>query len=83
MSAKLEKLKRTRAYGYLILPAMVLFFYAVFRILTPGNFRFCVPRYPDKLVFFFMIPDTSLHQHNDVGIFDLDNLFCFQPDLFC
>ena len=37
----------------------------------------------DKLEFFFMIPDTSLHQHNDVGIFDLDNLFCFQPDLFC
>ena len=36
-----------------------------------------------KLEFFFMIPDTSLHQHNDVGIFDLDNLFCFQPDLFC
>ena len=46
-------------------------------------FRFCVPRYPDKLEFFFMIPDTSLHQHNDVGIFDLDNLFCFQPNLFC
>ena len=38
MSTRLEKLKGTRAYGYLILLAMVLFFYAVFKILTPGNF---------------------------------------------
>ena len=37
----------------------------------------------DKLEFVYMIPDTSLHQHNDVGVFDLDNLFCFQSDLFC
>ena len=36
-----------------------------------------------KLEFVYMIPDTSLHQHNDVGVFDLDNLFCFQSDLFC
>ena len=38
MPAKLQKLKGTRAYGYLILLAMVLFFYAVFKILTPDNF---------------------------------------------
>ena len=38
MSTRLEKLKGTRAYGYLILLAMVLFFYAVFKILTPRNF---------------------------------------------
>ena len=38
MSTRLEKLKGTRAYGYLILLAMVLFFYAVFKILTPGNY---------------------------------------------
>ena len=36
-----------------------------------------------QLEFVYMIPDTSLHQHNDVGVFDLDNLFCFQSDLFC
>ncbi len=34
----LNKLKGTKAMGYLILLAMVLFFYAVFKILTPGNF---------------------------------------------
>ena len=38
MSTRLQKLKGTRAYGYLMLLAMVLFFYAVFKILTPGNF---------------------------------------------
>ena len=38
MPDKLQKLKGTRAYGYLILLAMVLFFYAVFKILTPDNF---------------------------------------------
>ena len=38
MPTKLQKLKGTRAYGYLILLAMVLFFYAVFKILTPDNF---------------------------------------------
>ncbi len=34
----LNKLKGTKAMGYLILLAMVLFFYTVFKILTPGNF---------------------------------------------
>jgi ribose transport system permease protein len=38
MPTKFQKLKGTRAYGYLILLAMVLFFYAVFKILTPDNF---------------------------------------------
>ena len=38
MSTKFQKLKGTKAYGYLILLAMVLFFYLVFKILTPDNF---------------------------------------------
>ena len=38
MSTRLQKLKGTKAFGYLILAAMVLFFYAVFKILTPDNF---------------------------------------------
>ena len=38
MSAKLQKLKGTKAYGLLLLAAMLAFFYAVFKILTPGNF---------------------------------------------
>ena len=38
MTAKLQKLKGTKAYGALMLAAMVLFFYAVFKILTPDNF---------------------------------------------
>ena len=38
MPTKLQKLKGTKAYGYLLLLAMVLFFYAVFKILTPDNF---------------------------------------------
>ena len=38
MPTKLQKLKGTKAYGYLMLLAMVLFFYAVFKVLTPGNF---------------------------------------------
>ena len=38
MPTKFQKLKGTKAYGYLILLAMVLFFYLVFKILTPDNF---------------------------------------------
>ena len=38
MPTRLQKLKGTKAYGYLMLLAMVLFFYAVFKILTPDNF---------------------------------------------
>ena len=38
MSTRLQKMKGTKAFGYLILAAMVLFFYAVFKILTPDNF---------------------------------------------
>ena len=38
MPTILKKLKGTKAYGYLMLLAMVLFFYAVFKILTPDNF---------------------------------------------
>ena len=38
MSTKFQKLKGTKAYGYLILLAMVLFFYLVFKILKPDNF---------------------------------------------
>lgn len=38
MPTTLKKLKGTKAYGYLMLAAMVLFFYAVFKILTPSNF---------------------------------------------
>jgi len=35
---KLPKLKSSRYYGLMVLAAMVLFFYAIFKILTPGNF---------------------------------------------
>lgn len=38
MTQKLEKLKSSRYYGFILLAAMLLFFYAVFKILTPGNF---------------------------------------------
>ena len=38
MSTRLQKLKGTKAYGYLMLAALLVFFYAVFKILTPGNF---------------------------------------------
>lgn len=35
---KLSKLKSSRYYGLMVLAAMVLFFYVIFKILTPGNF---------------------------------------------
>ena len=38
MSTVIGKLKGTKAYGYILLFALLLFFYAVFKILTPGNF---------------------------------------------
>ncbi len=38
MSSTLEKLKSSRYYGYLLLAVMLLFFYGVFKILTPDNF---------------------------------------------
>ncbi len=38
MKEKLARLKTTRYYGFLLLAAMTVFFYAVFKILTPGNF---------------------------------------------
>ena len=38
MAQKLEKLKSSRYYGFVLLFAMLLFFYAVFKILTPNNF---------------------------------------------
>ena len=38
MAQKLEKLKSSRYYGFVLLFAMLLFFYAVFKILTPHNF---------------------------------------------
>ena len=38
MSKSLEKWKGTRSYGLCILLAMLLFFYLVFKILTPQNF---------------------------------------------
>ena len=38
MPTILKKMKGTKAYGYLMLLAMVLFFYAFFKILTPDNF---------------------------------------------
>ena len=38
MSKSLEKWKGTRTYGLCILLAMLLFFYLVFKILTPQNF---------------------------------------------
>lgn len=38
MNSKLEKLKSSRYYGFVLLAAIVVFFYAVFKILTPDNF---------------------------------------------
>ena len=38
MSKQLEKLKSSRYYGFIVLAVMLLFFYGVFKILTPGNF---------------------------------------------
>ena len=38
MSKALGKLKQSRYYGYILLGAMLVFFYGVFKILTPGNF---------------------------------------------
>ena len=38
MTQKLEKLKSSKYYGYVLLAVMVLFFYGVFKILTPNNF---------------------------------------------
>ena len=38
MAQKLEKLKGSRYYGFVLLFAMLIFFYGVFKILTPHNF---------------------------------------------
>ena len=38
MSKSLEKWRGTRTYGLCLLLAMLLFFYLVFKILTPQNF---------------------------------------------
>ena len=38
MKQQLEKLKSSRYYGFVLLFAIVLFFYAFFKILTPDNF---------------------------------------------
>ena len=38
MSGQLQKLKSSRYYGFALLGVMLLFFYGVFKILTPGNF---------------------------------------------
>ena len=38
MTNQLSKLKSSRYYGLVLLGAMLLFFYGVFKILTPGNF---------------------------------------------
>ena len=38
MTQKMEKLKSSRYYGLLLLAVMLLFFYGVFKLLTPGNF---------------------------------------------
>jgi ribose transport system permease protein len=38
MAEKFNKLKSSRYYGFLLLLVMVLFFYGVFKILTPDNF---------------------------------------------
>ena len=38
MSTIIQKLKGTKVHGYMLLLAMLLFFYGVFKILTPGNF---------------------------------------------
>ena len=34
----MQNFKNSRYYGFFLLGAMVLFFYAVFKVLTPGNF---------------------------------------------
>ena len=38
MNQKLDKLKSSRYYGFCLLLVMLIFFYGVFKILTPGNF---------------------------------------------
>ena len=38
MAQKLDKLKSSRYYGFVLLPVMLIFFYGVFKILTPNNF---------------------------------------------
>ena len=38
MAEKYQKLKNSKYYGFALLAAMVLFFYLVFKILTPDNF---------------------------------------------
>ena len=38
MDQKLEKLKSSRYYGFVLLFVMLIFFYGVFKILTPNNF---------------------------------------------
>ena len=38
MSKTIEKLKASRYYGLILLCAMLLFFYGIFKILTPSNF---------------------------------------------
>ena len=38
MTQKLQKLKGSRYYGFVLLAVMLLFFYGVFKILTPNNF---------------------------------------------
>ena len=38
MSKTIEKLKASRYYGLILLFAMLLFFYGIFKILTPSNF---------------------------------------------
>ncbi len=38
MAQKLDKLKSSRYYGFFLLLVMLIFFYGVFKILTPGNF---------------------------------------------
>ena len=38
MNATMQKLRNSRYYGFILLGAMLLFFYGVFKILTPDNF---------------------------------------------
>ena len=38
MAQKLDKLKSSRYYGFVLLLVMLIFFYGVFKILTPNNF---------------------------------------------
>ena len=38
MQNTMNRLKGSRYYGFMLLGAMLLFFYAVFKIMTPGNF---------------------------------------------